>query len=219
MKTEKRSRWKVRASLAALFIVGVTACWLAVRIGIAGGRKAYVSHDDATGGRCRFTVASDWESALPSPGNRKEDLPYHFVFTSPPPTRLRRWLDRHLGRKTPLISSTLTVETARIAIAHAAFVLVDGYPEWNNANGPQPVRRKRMRVDGCPATQTTWEWRSGNRVFARGTIVAIYVPDSGTLYEVNVASGEYGGDRADQEIEALLASFHIERKRAPAGGR
>ena len=207
-----RARRKAVSVYAAVLVAGVgTLCLLVVKI---QERQEFIGNmDQKSGFRCRFTLASSWKrdgttslSGLQSGGSRD-------LFT-PPENPLWEWINRRMLHK----SSPSPFETYYLDAIANSFGddshLVEGYPEFTAKS--TDVHTHHLRIDGYPATLVSDTYPQ--LMYLRRTALLVYAPDHGPIFEVVTYADDSHVDEADQEMKAVVASFHVE-KVVPKGGK
>jgi len=108
----------------------------------------------------------------------------------------------------------ITVMVGPLHPRDVAFHLIKGYPEVTSSSQSRMIEYRHLHVDGFPATFVCADEGIGPNRFRR-TVLLVYVPDHSMLY---VVLGN-GGVETDREMQAVIASFHIEKVVAAGGKR
>jgi hypothetical protein len=127
-----------------------------------------------------------------------------FVF---PPSLARQWIDSHLLHRAAPEPLDIDFGSGALKGFKDFSEIRDGYPELAGAG--RILAHRHLHVDGYPATVVRSEWNiSGTPTFA--TVMLVYIPERSFLYVIG------GGEPAnsaliDREMQAIIASFHIEK--------
>ena len=92
-----------------------------------------------------------------------------------------------------------------------------GYPEQLLSAQERLLTRRHLKIDGCAATAFGIEWKISGRTL-RGTFLFIYVSDSAMIYMVGNCVETFQFAEMDREMQAIIASFHIEKVTFPSSG-
>ncbi|MCW3095795.1 MAG: hypothetical protein JWL77_1413 [Chthonomonadaceae bacterium] len=205
-RMSSRSRWKTFALLAAVLVVGmVTTCLL---VGKAQERTTVFGEIDREAGlRCRVTLSTGWKQQAREIGSPS--------FVASPLSPVQQWIDRHLLHRPT--SQLPTISLGRFPIGgFRGFCLREGYPELVQSRRLRMLSHRRLHVDGYPATLIEHDYRGTPSLNV--TALFVYVPNHATVYAVYGLSEASNADRFDREMQAVIASFHIE-KVVPTGGK
>jgi hypothetical protein len=211
-RMSKRSRYAV-AGLAAVLVVVVIAAWVSLRR--PQERKEFVGQvDPATGYRCRFLLSTAWK---PQDISFDEKLPPDIAFTLTP-SPIRQWINTRLLHKAA--PYPLMIQLTRLRTHNknkSAWHIVEGYPEYL-PNPAFTTTHQHLHIDSYPTTRGRWEWKQPGRTMVYGTFLFVYIPEKSTGYILG-ATYENAAELAviDQEMNAIIASFHIEK--VPSGGK
>ena len=208
----KRARWKAFAALAAVLVVAVVA--LCLFIGKARERKEYVSQmDPRSGYRCHFTLSSDWRKGSWSPSalyGRTQELDYIKSFVPTPPNPIMSWIATHLFHQAGIsvLPPSILLLSLKANEMKYYFRVQAGYPEpLRGGQGQLTILiHRHLRIDGFPATIVT---EAGQ--YCNGVTLLVYVPDHSMSYEVNGLAATQDAASLDREMQAIIASFHIEK--------
>ncbi len=213
----RRSKWKTAAVLVAILIVmGVVVC--CVLLGKMQERKGFVSNVTA-GYRYRCTLSTNWKLAQASERSST-------YFSAPNP--IQEWISVHLFHQPPT-NGTLFNGRPELDLGIATseempnFIKMEaGYPEPESgaiSAGIKALTAKHFRLDGCPATMATMEAIGPNGKNAHVTTLLVCPPNQVTTYLVFIAAEPEYSTQADREMQAILASFHVEKVAGTSGAK
>ena len=208
-----RARWKRIAVLAAVLVSGVTA--VSLFLIKAQERKPFLGKVDlATGLRCRFTLSPDWRRKANAAGQFYAEA---VTFTSPP-SAIRQWLATHVyhqqaSKRNP---PTIYLMSANVKDLRFNLQIQAGYPELPTRNSAQlhVFVHRHLLIDGYPATVLTASDRSDS-----GTLLLVYVPEHSMAYILIGAGQPPSSARIEREMQAITASFHIDKVAVPTVGK
>ena len=200
----KRIRSKVLLGYGVALLIVVTATWL----WIARMREPHLfvgKVDPETGYRCRFTHGfALTQTQRPNSGNSLLD---YAVFT-PPSGHLRQWLESHLFHQ-PVAA---TPQDSQIVLYSLAGIRID---RLNISHRNDIVEQHDIRLSGYPATLLHLDsWNGGKHT--RGTELYVYGPDHTLFYYISGSAEGANYERVDKEMQAIIASFRLERVAPPA---
>jgi len=211
----KRSQWK---SLSLLAVVVVNVAALCLLVGKARERREFVGPVDNAGYRYRFTVSSAWKNdaleqwdfmCVPKP---------ELSLSSPAPDPVRLWINAHLLHIPPSDPDKIYLRKelpVRSAGPRSGFrsSIVDGYPEpyygipvryvWS------PTQHRSIRhflIDGYPATSDECDIAPYHL-----ESLLVYVADHRRVYEVTGVSKSANHYQLHRQMQAIIASFHVEK--------
>ncbi|MCW3100600.1 MAG: hypothetical protein JWL77_6218 [Chthonomonadaceae bacterium] len=203
-----RTRWKFFGILAAVVVLG--AVGLCLWESKPPRRKEFIGQvDPVSGYRCRFTLSSEWREDKPEKGSDLLSIDY---FCPPVPNLIHAWIANHLLHQVvpSATEPTINLLAPRISAVHV-FKIQAGYPEL--INQPRYFTHRHLRIDGFPATVVTTSDKSDS-----ATILLVYIPDHSISYRVTGSGTPYNAAETDREMQAIIASFHVE-KVVPANGK
>jgi len=237
MKRIGRAQWKISAVLTAILVVGVTGPYLLIHK--ARERKTFLGNvDPVSGYRCRFTLSPVWnwhvktgltgnrQGSPPSFGNHGDfdpgDSPLDgadFTFPRPasPSGPLSQWLSLHFFPKTvPAKTPKIGLFSCPLKDFPGHTRLVRGYPEFvGEGEGTVPKHtQSHLLIDGCPAT--IMDFTSFPDSPGPYSLI-VYDSKSDLLYCVGGVAEEGESAWFHREMQAIIASFHIEKASFPAG--
>jgi hypothetical protein len=207
-----RLRWKPLAVPVAVLVVGVAASFLFVSK--MRERKEFVSK--VIGGyRYRCTLSPDWKP-VQTLSIGSQDWPEQHTFTTSP-SPVREWIAIHLLHQSP----TTVLPSPRLAFNTTA--LQTTQEVVTKADPEETLRGERhFRIDGCPATVDRYESSNGVQIIR---VTSLCVSTPGYSYMYSVVGYTIGGktdlryrDQLDPEMQAIIASFHVE-KVTPTDGK
>jgi hypothetical protein len=209
----KRSRWKPLSVLATVLVVSVASSWIIV--GKAKDRKEFVGRvDPATGYRYRFLLSPAWKPQdLYSIWELPSEMEASFILM---PSPIRQWLDARLLHKASPEPLSIQLIGSKMSDDGWGFHIVQGYPEYvvpvRMAVMPVTTTHEHLHIDGYPATRARWEWKQTGTTVLHNTFLFVYIPENSTGYTLS-ASCKDTAELAviDQEMQAIIASFHIEK--------
>ncbi len=210
MTVNLRACWKLLVVLAAVLVMGVVSCLLISKV---HERKEFVGNiDEASGYRCRFSLASSWRVT-----GRNIALSLGVLDNAtfkPARSPIREWIDRVLlHRQTaiqPLIGlRAVTKDTA----SWSDFTYQAGYPELWLGPREHILTRRRLWIDNCPATVVSFELARSHP----HTLLSVAVPDHSVVFMIR--DGNLKSEDLNREMQAIISSFHIEKVAAGAGGK
>lgn len=192
MKIRPPFGWKTMA-VAAVLVVGIVAAWFFV--GKTHRRQEFVcDFGSAHGYQCRFMLGAGWRVEEVSTDNE-------IYFFHSPSDPVQRWLQDHLLHR----SSDDYIQFRPQPIIDPKHVTFqNGYP----AIPGNAVPKRHLIIDGCPATVETYQ--SSESPSTWKTQLFLYSPNKKMYYEV--VTGSYRkGDQIDSEMQAIIASFHVDK--------
>jgi hypothetical protein len=213
---------KIRLCLAAaLAATGAIVC--CAFIGKMHERTEFVGKMDPNSGyRCRFTISSNWHNEV----NASPDYPNmidHDMFIAPT-NPMGQWIECHLLHHGMADPPLIHLNTYPGRWVSDLIVFQNGYPEPSPLPNHQPVPHRHRWIDGFPATIEDDDFTIPNGILYHSVCLYVYVPNHAILYTVLATAGPLGSEdrrqieQIDHEMEAIIASFHVE-KVAPAGGK
>lgn len=223
MKPTRRSGLKYFAVISAVLVIGGGGAWLFT--GEAHERQEFIEQSDpASGYRCRFTVASDYQQ-------REDVVQGTSIFTTKPPDPKWYYLQTKILRHPP--PETPVISLKHFSEKDASLVPIrNGYPAPVMDVSDQILAVRHFQIDlGCPVTVVTYiengkdrsnrcidmyvSLPSGRNVYRLSGHISEgnpFVSDYKIVLKRNVAA-------LDREMEAILSSFHVEKIVVPAGGK
>jgi len=221
MKRIGRAQWKILAVLTAILVVGATGAYLLIHK--ARERKTFLGNIDS-GYRCRFTLSSVWQWAVTAQGTaRAVDPPPPIAvdyaqFDLPPPSPMSKWLSLHLLHPgaVPQDLPKIGLFSYPLSEFPAKFRLIQGYPspDWQ---GTAPKHtQSHLFIDGCPAT-VIYLTTSVTGKPLHCVYLLVYEPTRSFLYCVGGNSASNDSAWFHREMQAIVASFHVEKVPVPAG--
>jgi len=214
------SSWKRRAALITILVAGIGMTSLLV--GKMRERKVFVSAAVA-GYRYRCTLSADWKRTQEA-RTMPPDLPRPVSFTAPP-SPIRAWIASHLPGKPSVPkhwtyeNPTLIVETEKVTAQYTSIRSHGGYPKLDLHGVGHILTDRHLQIDKCPATVTRFEITTGIPQPIHCTCLCVFSPDHDHAYLIGSIAEISNGDRIDREMEAIAASFHIERTDDPAASK
>jgi len=202
----KRTRWRPFAFIAFALVIVVIG---AVVTGKMKERKEFIGRlDQATGYRCRFTLAPNWQRV-----NLAQDTQWisQENFSPSPPNPIRAWITTHLFHQA--VSSHDSLMITVISPKRSRFPFVQsqaGYPELPPYSPRTVLAHRHTRIDGFPATVIRTDAQ---------TFLLVCLPDNTAWYIVTDSGTLSNSAQADREMQSVIASFHIEKVAAPTGGK
>lgn len=214
-KPRRRSPWKLLAGFGLLTLL------IPATYGLMGStrpeRKEFVSRvHPISGARCRFTLSADWLIRKFS-YEQSEEAPEAYTFTAPPPNSVQRWTDRYLRHHEKYEPSILYLTSYNAQHLPGHLKILMGFPETNLPPSVHVVTHRNLQLDHCPATLITLEQSTAHS--NRGSYLLVYGPDQEFVYIMGSATTPSNADQADREIQAIMASFHVEKVAPPPVGR
>ncbi|MCW3055085.1 MAG: hypothetical protein JWN14_4255 [Chthonomonadales bacterium] len=228
MKPIIRFRWQ--SILVLTMMVGVILSWL--WISKMNERKELVGKTDTVSKfRCRFTVPSDWQAtdnlrrvAVLSASSGVQPLhcwsvPSHVLedetFT-PLPGPIRLWMDNYVLHRRTDNSPSIHLSTLTGTLVPWQYQINGGYPQPVVFDEERPLTR-RLCINGYRATVVTDPLKPGEAM--RKMWLLVYVPHHSILYEVSVSAETSDFAPLDREMQAIVASYHIEKVAGSAGDK
>ena len=220
VRRNRYSLWKSYAALAMVLLMGAAgAC---VFFGRLRERKEFFSKaDPASGVQCRFTVSSAWQNidekseVTADPSDIRID---YTNFASPLPSPLWQWIESRIFHHMPSERSQIILSAQKGRNASDLPDIEDGYPEPEVMHHDHIVSVRRLRIDGYPATIAEMAWNSPVATTSfRWRSLRVYVPEQSILYMVFSEGEPPASHKADDEMQAIIASFRIVHNVAPAG--
>lgn len=214
----RRFIWKPLTILTVMLSVGVAA-GLWIRQGQK--RTAFFGNvDKASGYRCRFTLSSNWHRH-DSLSELASDVVDVMSFTPPELSPVLRWIGSHIPHRSestqlpPFITPEISLITNTVRQPSDASLFLNGYPIVNERG--RLLTERHLNIDGCPATVVETDLTDTTPPIRAATLL-VYTPDRKVVYIVRafLLVPENQGDR---EMEAIIASFHIEKVAPPTGKR
>ena len=102
--------------------------------------------------------------------------------------------------------------------------LIKGYPEFpgtdlaHGTSGQGTIKAHRhLLIDGCPATAVTMEMVASQTI--ETTVLLVHVPKHSMTFMVGGMIPDMELADLDEEMQAILSSFHVEKVGAPTGGK
>lgn len=231
MKIRNRSRRKflVVSAVATTLVVAAACLWVGK---MQARHEVFGGIDPASGFRCRYTVGAGWGANVGQigSGSAASWKLEHFAsgksywildanwFDAPRPSPLQEWIDSHSGKRAYQGPRSINQDTLRANDMAKLFPIRDGYPEPVLKPQAHILSHRHFRVDGCPATVVDAEMLNGES--ERTMIVCIYVPAPALLYELQFRGAPMSESAPlDRELQAILASFHVEKIALPIAGK
>ena len=213
-----RSGWKPVAVLTvALSVVVAAGLW--VRQGQK--RAEFLGNvDPASGYRCRFTLSSNWHRHEDRSG-RASDVVDFYRFTPPEIGPILRWIETHIPHRSkptqlpPFIAPEIYLITNHVRQSSDIAPLLNGYPIVPRLG--EPLTERHITIDSCPATIVEDALTDTVPPIRTATLL-VYTPDRKVVYSVN-AFFLVPENQGDREIQAIIASFHIEKVAVPPFGK
>ena len=194
-----------RSSCAATLLVGVVAlCFI---IGKAFQRTEFISYvDPVSGYRCRFTFNSAWKTVDVGPPSVTRGPDY--VFFGPSRNPIQQWIAVHLFHE----------QTTSGAPPGIYLTTVINGPSTALGRQEQIQSKRHFMIDGCPAvvlqcTEEPLGEPPGHTHFW------VFVPHQSIHFEIDATIDSPDTDDVDKEMQAVIASFHVERTPVPSSGK
>lgn len=221
----RRGRWKVLVILATALALGALVFrWISQ----PHERTDYVGTvDRASGFRYRFTLYSDWQHLGGGIGESKKLIEMDNFFP-PPMSPVRQWMGAHLFHSLSPTENYCMISVRSFKAKGFPLYfwecdictpeevqLQGGYPEWGYPSNlglipaERILTRRRLMIDGCPATFTQSSIVSNGRT-EYSTSLIVYANHS-LIYEVLGSAEGSGRDNLDRGMKAITASFRIEK--------
>jgi hypothetical protein len=166
-------------------------------------RTEYVGPvDPKSGYRCRFTLAPGWsKDDKTNGGYLPEGEVVEAYFRPSQPNPIAAWITVHLLHRQLPSRDEQTLTVARLPDIAGTFPLRNGYP----INGPDRMQ-SHLKIDGFPSTVYTQIDQ-----YISVTALVVYVPQARAGYIVGAMGRPHNVDHLDSEMQAIIASFHIEK--------
>jgi len=111
------------------------------------------------------------------------------------------------------------MESEKLTAQYTSVKIQRGYPELDSHRIGRILTNRHLQIDKCPATVTRFEITTGLPQPIHCTCLCVFSPDHGSTYLIGSIAGNSNGERIDREMEAIAASFHIERAGDPAASK
>lgn len=216
----KRVRSKsVVASVVALVTGIVATCLLIDKI----KERTDVVSKPVMGYRYHFTRPSDWHIAQDY-SDASHGMPEAYTFV-PTPRPIREWIAVHLFHQPPhsvpfiVEQPRYSMETETALAAPHDIQIKSGYPEPDFQGRMQVLSERHLRIDACPATVFRCEMVLQMGTTFHVTMLIVYQPDTGNEYTLQGWAERHYSDQIDREMQAIIASFHVEKVAAPVGSK
>jgi hypothetical protein len=202
-----------------VFVLGLATIVSLLLVGKMRERRPFFGKVVA-GYQCRFMLATDWEPAEDSL-TVSTDMPEYHAFTKTEPP-VRTWISNHIFHR-PLSPAGALEPTLMMEIdsAHGrpdVIQIRQGYPEPNLQGMGQVLAERHLQIDGSRATVVLVELALGGPPI-RGTFLCVYIPGASHTYLVGSVADLPNSDRSDREMQAIVASFHVDKVSSPLSGK
>ena len=99
------------------------------------------------------------------------------------------------------------------------FYIDAGYPELTIKAQIRLLTKRRLRLDGYPATLLDLAQTDSFGNTIRETFLLVYVPDKSIVFAILLGGDATQHGFMDREMQAIISSFHVEKVAVPTDDR